>query len=76
MNVGSSSGTKCGRRRTSQTPPISTDLTSNIKVEGLRSRRGKTSIEAAMELKAKRETLLVSKVNGSHWCMTKLKEKK
>jgi hypothetical protein len=27
------------------------------KVEGLRSRRGKTSIEAAMELKAKRETL-------------------
>lgn len=29
------------------------------KVEGLRSRRGKTSIESAMELKAKRETLTV-----------------
>ena len=28
--------------------------------EGLRSRRGKTSIEAAMELKAKRSTLTVS----------------
>lgn len=31
--------------------------------EGLRSRRGKTSIEAAMELKAKRSTLIVSCVH-------------
>lgn len=31
-----------------------------VKVESLRSRRGKTSIEAAMELKAKRSTLTVS----------------
>lgn len=32
-----------------------------VKLEGLRSRRGKTSIQAAMELKAKRETLLEAK---------------
>ncbi|XP_041356685.1 cysteine-rich protein 2-binding protein-like [Gigantopelta aegis] len=35
--------------------------TSAIKVEGLRSRRGKTSIQAAIELKAKRSTLLEAK---------------
>ncbi len=32
----------------------------SLKVEGLRTRAGKTSIQAAMELKAKRDTLTVS----------------
>jgi hypothetical protein len=31
-----------------------------LKIEGLRSRAGKTSIQAAMELKAKRDSLAVS----------------
>ena len=43
------------RKRLSVSP-----VDSLSKVEGLRNRRGKTSIEAAMELKAKRETLTVN----------------
>ncbi|VDH93068.1 Hypothetical predicted protein [Mytilus galloprovincialis] len=44
------------RKRLSVSP-----VDSLSKVEGLRNRRGKTSIEAAMELKAKRETLTEAK---------------
>ncbi|KAJ8305911.1 hypothetical protein KUTeg_016456 [Tegillarca granosa] len=46
-----------GRRKVVHTPIVDPAG----KVDGLRSRRGKTSIEAAMELKAKRETLLEAK---------------
>ncbi|OWF51734.1 cysteine-rich protein 2-binding protein-like [Mizuhopecten yessoensis] len=54
------SSNKAGRRRVSHPLPPQ-DHGTTIKVEGLRNRRGKTSIEAAMELKAKRETLLEAK---------------
>lgn len=65
----------CGCSFTVTTTPVSTPksnrrrgpvLDTTLKVEGLRSRRGKTSIESAMELKAKRETLLVRNGNYSY----------
>ncbi|XP_033737802.1 cysteine-rich protein 2-binding protein-like [Pecten maximus] len=54
------SSSRTGRRRVSHPLPPQ-DPGTMMKVEGLRNRRGKTSIEAAMELKAKRETLLEAK---------------
>ncbi|XP_069103885.1 cysteine-rich protein 2-binding protein-like [Argopecten irradians] len=53
-----SSTTKTGRRRLSLPGQ---EQVAMMKVEGLRNRRGKTSIEAAMELKAKRETITEAK---------------
>ena len=49
---------KSGSRR--QRMEYIKEQTSPLKIEGLRSRAGKTSIQAAMELKAKRDSLVVS----------------
>ncbi|XP_071118125.1 cysteine-rich protein 2-binding protein-like isoform X1 [Haliotis cracherodii] len=53
------SGLRPARKKHDQTSAI--DPAAVIKVEGLRSRRGKSSIQAAMELKSKRSTLTEAK---------------